>query len=72
MTFDFLNPDNELNLNQVKTDDLDRIYVIIDGNEIYAKDIPAADRTAIELGLNRRNIPVTERTIAEIYLLNQK
>ena len=72
LTFDFLNPDNELNLNQVKTDDLDRIYVIIDGNEIYAKDIPAADRTAIELGLNRRNIPVTERTIAEIYLLNQK
>lgn len=67
MGIDWLNPDEEVSMFEVNADDMENIYVIIDGEKFFSKDIPLEERKDIIDGLNQLNLPVTERKIIEIY-----
>ena len=67
MGIDWLNFDEEVSMFEVNADDMENIYVIIDDEKFFSKDIPVEERQDIIDGLNQLNLPVTERKIIEIY-----
>lgn len=64
--------DPQLPLALVKPDALGNAYVNVQGQPIKLNSIPATDRMQIISALRKRNLPVTEQSIAELYMMNKK
>jgi hypothetical protein len=50
----------------VRRDDI--AYVIVEGRQVFLDNIPALDRRQIQQALRSRGLPVTEQSIAEMFL----
>ncbi len=64
--------DKETPIALVETDKLGDTYVVVDGKEVYLNTIPATSREKIVRQLRAAGRPVTERAIAEVFVLSKR
>jgi len=60
--------DPEIMSYQITPENAKQAYVNVGGKEIYLSQIPVAEREKIAAGLKQRGLPVTQQSIAEIWL----